>query len=70
MGWEGDRTYVERHSSNYVEGNDRSIVDADRTVEALADLVREMYLELGGSAEYAEWLANVENTFEEWELSL
>ena len=47
-----------------------SLVDAERTTEDLADLLREMYLELDGSDEYAEWLANVENAFEEWELLL
>jgi hypothetical protein len=62
MGWEDDR--------DEFPDDCRSLVDADRTVEDLADLLREMYLELDGSEEYAEWLAQVEDTFEEWELDL
>ena len=47
-----------------------ALVAAERTVEDLSDLLREMYLELDGSLEHAEWLANVETTFDEWELDL
>tara|TARA_R110000851_G_scaffold212609_1_gene365320 strand:+ start:618 stop:779 length:162 start_codon:yes stop_codon:yes gene_type:complete len=47
-----------------------ALVAADLASEDLADLVREMYIELQGSDEHREWVDNVEETFEKWELSL
>ena len=56
------------------EGDDAyphaALINAERTVESLADLVREMYLIIDGDMDFVDWAAQVEETFVEWELEL